>query len=119
MLHKKMEVNGIQYRCSSAIGTPLENETPLQYIRRVGYEIDRIEALLERHITWYTHKNPNAGECPICAICTVVRGLCRDYERMLGQDGDVLVEPIDSSQGSSREDREAINTPSPVLDNQE
>lgn len=47
-----------------------------------------MESVLERHITWYTHKNQGAAECPICAIFVVCRGVVRDYERMLGGDAD-------------------------------
>lgn len=64
----------------------MEGEGPVDFVRRMRYEIERLEAMLERHITWWTHKNQSAAECPICAIFVVSRGLVRDYERMLGGD---------------------------------
>lgn len=82
-----------QYRASTAIGVPLEGEPVVDYVRRTGYEIDRLEAILERHITWYTHKNPNAGECPICAIFIVARGVHRVFESMLGPDVPATEDP--------------------------
>jgi len=111
-----MEVIEFKYRCSEAIGRRLESETPVEYVRRAGYEIERIEALLERHIMWWTHKNLTAAECPICAIFVVSRGLVRDYEGMLG--GDVTEQPGDdeSDEGAGVED---INRASSLLDNQE
>lgn len=58
---------------------------------------------MERHITWYTHKNLGAAECPICAIFIVARGVKRVFEAYLvlpeedtggGVDTDGAVEPV-------------------------
>lgn len=87
----------------------------MDYVRRIGYETDRLESTLERHITWYTHKNPNAGECPICAVFIVLRGLHREFEGMLGPDGDLP----DGDVVPREEGIETLNNPSPVLDNHE
>lgn len=73
----------VEYKCSTAIGTLGQDESPVDYVRRIGYEIDRIESLMERHITWYTHKNLGAAECPICAIFIVARGVKRVFESFL------------------------------------
>lgn len=40
----------IQFRASDVIGRPLEGESPVDYCRRVGYEIDRLESAVERHM---------------------------------------------------------------------
>lgn len=53
---------------------------------------------MERHITWYTHKNPNVGECPICAVFLVCRGLQRQYEAALGP----VEQDISESEGGDR-----------------
>lgn len=74
------------------------------------YEISRLESVLERHITWWTHKNLSAAECPICALFVVSKGLARDYERMLGGDADeerVDYEGTDGDTGGRGE--EALN----------
>lgn len=110
-----MEVIEFQYRCSEAIGRPLEGESPVEYVRRVRYELDRLETLLERHITWWTHKNNTAAECPICAVFVVSRGVVGDYSRMLGGD-DMERQEDEGGDGNRRED---INTQSPLLDKQE
>lgn len=96
-----------KYRCSEASGRPLDGETPVDYVRRMQYEISRLESVLERHIMWWTHKNLNAAECPICAIFVVSNGLARDYERMLGGDAEqreVDAEDIEQRRIEGRED---------------
>lgn len=52
---------------------------------------------MERHITWYTHKNLGAAECPICAIFIVARGVKRVFESY-------LVVPDEQSGEASGED---------------
>lgn len=105
----------VKYKCSSTIGTPLPSEGPVDYIRRIGYEVDRIEAVLERHIMWYTHKSPNAAECPICATFVLLRGLSKEYEGMLGP----IAGTLDSDSATFDGEGEPLNMPSPVLDIQE
>lgn len=88
------EVIGInrEYKANGSIGSPLQDESPVEFVRRVGYEVDRIEAALERHVDWHTHKDPYRTECSICAVLLVARGLLRYLEVSLG--------PIEDNQGS-------------------
>lgn len=76
----------VEYKCGDAIGKRQEGEDSVEYHRRLGYEIDRVETCLLRHVDWHTHKDKYASECPICAAFVLLRGIHGDYAGMLGGD---------------------------------
>lgn len=85
------EIRNEQYKANGSIGAPLQDESPVEFLRRVGYEIDRIESALTRHVEWHTHKDPYRTECSICASLLVNRGLHRYLEISLGPQEDMQV----------------------------
>lgn len=77
-----------EYKCSTAIGLMQAGESLSEYTRRAHYELDRVEAVLERHRRWHTHLDERTAECPICTISY----LARSYLRVLEQYGAVASE---------------------------
>lgn len=77
-----------------AIGLQNEGEGLRDYIRRAGYELDRLDAVAEQHRRWHTHLDSKSAECFVCAY----QHLSRCYVRMLADYGgieeDVRVGPV-------------------------
>lgn len=73
------------FKCSTALGLQTAGESLTEYLRRAGYELDRLDAIAEQHRRWHTHLDTRSAECFICAY----QHLSRCYLRVLADYGRV------------------------------